>query len=121
MKKLIIGVVAGSLVMLSGCATILNDEDQSMNVRTSNNTEVSALVGGQQATTPASIKVKRAKDALIISTTNDKCTASTAVDSSVDSVFFINLLSGGVFGSTTDYSSEEMWEYESDVVINCND
>lgn len=121
MKNLAAGIVTASVILTSGCATIINDETQSINVRTSNNTEIEAQVGGQQVTTPASVSVKRAKDDLVVQTSNEKCSPSTSVESSVDDVFFINILSGGVFGSTTDYSSEEMWEYDSDVVVNCND
>jgi|TARA_B110000503_G_C7143536_1_gene411923 hypothetical protein len=121
MNKMIIAVLTSTLVVLSGCATILNDEDQSINLSTSNGSKISALVGGQQVTTPANIKVKRAKDDLVISTSNEKCSPTTSVASDVDSVFFVNILSGGPFGSTTDYSSEEMWEYDSDIIVNCND
>lgn len=121
MKKVAAGIITASVMLTSGCATILNEETQSINVRTSNNTAIEAEVGDLHITTPASVNVKRAKDGLIIQTSDDKCSPTTTVESSVDDVFFINILSGGVFGSTTDYASEEMWEYESDVVVNCND
>jgi len=40
-------------------------------------------------------------------------------EKSVDPKFFVNILSGGSFGSTTDYSTEKMWKYNENVVISC--
>lgn len=120
MKNLATGIVTMLAMLTTGCATVMNDDTQTINVRTSNNTAVKANISGEQITTPASVNVTRAKDDLIITTANENCASSTTVESGVDSVFFVNILSGGGIGSTTDYASEKMWEYDSDVVLNCN-
>lgn len=120
MKKVVLGLTAATVMLTSGCATILNEDTQNINVRTSNNTAVKLSVDGEQITTPASVTVKRADKPLLIETANEKCASTTSVDSEVDGNFYINILSGGAFGSTTDYSSGKMWSYDSDVVVNCN-
>jgi len=52
-------------------------------------------------------------------TETEGCTKETVAKKSVDPKFFINILSGGVFGSTTDYAAEKMWKYAENVVISC--
>ena len=120
MKKILLPITIAGVLMASGCATILNEDTQNLNVRTSNNSEITAIIDGKKIKTPGSMAVKRAKGDLVVFTTAKNCAGATQVESSVDSVFFLNLLSGGTFGSTTDYSSDDMWEYDTDVVVNCN-
>jgi uncharacterized protein YceK len=121
MKKILLPTALLGMLMASGCATIMNEDTQSINVRTSNNSKITTSIDGKQLETPGSMSVKRAKDDLVVFTTAENCAPETRVASSVDSVFFVNILAGGSFGSTTDYSSDEMWEYDSDVMVNCND
>ena len=109
------------ILMFQGCATILEDDTQSLNVRTSNNKAVTISVGGQSAVTPTSITVDRDGSKIAVTTGAEGCSSSTAVDREVDTTFFVNILSGGVYGSTTDYATGKMWEYENDIVVNCNE
>ena len=108
-----------ALVTMSGCASIINEKTQKINVTTSSGDEVEVLIDGMPFEAPGIATVTRAKADKIVTTKNKKCTASTIMPSSVDSVFWINILSGGVFGSTTDYSTEKMWKYQDSVTITC--
>jgi hypothetical protein len=108
-----------SCLLLSGCATILNDEYQRINVTTSNGKEVKGSVDGTSFTAPSIITVKRTKTDKILMVEGSGCTKQTLLSSNVDPKFFINILSGGTFGSTTDYVSEKMWKYQESVVISC--
>ncbi len=113
-------VCSGVLVtLLSGCATILNDETQPINVTASGNKEVSGTIDGQAFKTPAVVNVVREKKNKIVMVSTDGCAKETSLESTVDSKFFINILTGGVFGSSTDYGSGEMWRYSENVVIQC--
>ena len=47
------------------------------------------------------------------------CKSETVAEKTVDPIFFINVVSGGPFGSTTDYSTEKMWKYADNVTLNC--
>ncbi len=104
---------------LSGCATILNDETQNINVSSSNGKAIKGNIDGVPFTGPGIVSVKREdKDKILVADT-EGCAKQTALNKSVDSKFFINILSGGVFGSTTDYSTEQMWRYDESVVVSC--
>lgn len=104
---------------ITGCATIINEKTQRINVMTSTGDKVDINIDGIPFQAPGIASVIRKKGDKIITTSDPRCAQSTIVPSSVDTVFFINVLSGGVFGSTTDYVSEKMWKYEDSVIISC--
>jgi hypothetical protein len=112
-------VLASAVVMASGCATILNDDVQNVNILSSNGEKIQGTINGMPFEGPGIVAVKRSQSDAIIVTNTEGCTPQTAAASSVDMKFFINVLSGGAFGSTTDYASEEMWKYEDSIMINC--
>mgnify|MGYP006266967637 FL=1 len=107
------------LAALSGCATIINDSTQKINISTSTGEKVDVNVDGIPFQAPGIATVQRKKGDKLITTKDTRCAQSTILPSSVDPVFFINVLSGGVLGSTTDYVSEKMWRYEENVVVSC--
>jgi hypothetical protein len=109
-------VVAGT-----GCASIINDKTQNVNVVTSNGHKAEVNIDGMPFQAPGVASFKRAKGDKIITTRDPKCNQTTVAPSTVDNVFFINILSGGVFGSTTDYATEKMWKYQDTVTISCKD
>lgn len=116
MKTMFLVAVA---FLFTGCATILNDEYQRINVSTSNNKEIKGSIDGVPFTGPGIISVKRAKADKILMVDNPACTKQTYLKSDVDMKFFINVLTGGPFGSTTDYATEKMWKYTDQVIIPC--
>ncbi len=117
MKKMI--AIAVTAILMTGCASIINEKTQGVNVSTSNGTKVTGVVNGQPFTAPGVVTLTRENKNKIFTTDNPKCAKETVAEKTVDPVFFINILSGGVFGSTTDYSSEKMWKYSENVVISC--
>lgn len=118
MKSLAIIVAASSLV-LGGCASILNDATQPVNVSTSNGKEIKGTIDGVPFSAPGVVNVTRANQNKVIVTETAGCTKETALQKEVDPKLFINILSGGAFGSTTDYSTEKMWKYSDNVVVAC--
>ncbi|CAH0356198.1 hypothetical protein AQB9606_04610 [Aquabacterium sp. CECT 9606] len=119
MKKLAFYAAMGSVVLMTGCASILNDQTQPVNVSASNGKAVQGSIDGVPFTAPGVVPLQRAKASKIVTTTTAGCAKETAVESTVDPKFFINILTGGAFGSTTDYSTEKMWKYADNVVIAC--
>jgi hypothetical protein len=114
------GVSLVALLALTGCASILNESTQNVNVTTSDGSAIKVNVDGRSITTPGMVKLERGKDDRIFITDAENCTKETAVSSEVDNNFFINILSGGAFGSSTDFSTGKMWKYSENVIINCN-
>ncbi len=114
-----LGFVVGVLFM-TGCATILNEETQKIDVRTSNGKSVTAVIDGQSVVVPSIVSVKRSGQDKVLEVADAGCNKETLLTKSVDSVFWVNILSGGAFGSTTDYNTEKMWKYQDTVEITCN-
>jgi hypothetical protein len=119
MKKLAMATVMGSVLLMTGCASILNEKTQQINVSSSNGKPLQGTVDGVPFTGPGVVSVTRAKAAKIVAVETPGCAKQTVVENSVDPKFFINILSGGAFGSTTDYSTEKMWKYADTVVVSC--
>lgn len=109
------------IISATGCASIINDKTQNVNVVTSSGQKTEVAVDGMPYQAPGVASFKRAKAEKIITTKDPKCNPTTVAPSTVDNVFFINILSGGVLGSTTDYVTEKMWKYEDTVVISCRE
>lgn len=119
MKKLATYALMGSVLLTSGCASILNEQTQKVNVSASNGKAVKGSIDGTPFITPDVVAVKRTQASKVVTVETPGCAKQTAVESTVDPKFFINVLIGGVFGSTTDYSTEKMWKYSENVVIAC--
>lgn len=117
MKK-IIAVGAAALIM-SGCASIINEKTQQVNVQTPNNQKVSGTVNGQAFNAPGVVALVRENKNKVFVTDSAGCKSETVAEKTVDPIFFINLVSGGPFGSTTDFATEKMWKYSDNVVLNC--
>lgn len=115
--KLILVIIA--MMGLTSCATILNDDTQKINVTTSGNVKTDIIVNGQTYQAPSILTLDRSKEDLVIKAVNPNCTQQYLLKSKVDNKFWLNILSGGTFGSTTDYSSEEMWAYQDEVELKC--
>jgi hypothetical protein len=109
------------MALASGCASIINDKNQNINIVTSNGHKAEVLIDGMPFQAPGVASVKRTKADKIITSKDPKCTQTTVAPSTVDNIFFINILTGGVFGSTTDYATEKMWKYQDTVMISCRD
>ncbi len=120
MKKMVIKALAAtSVVMATGCASIINDDTQQVNVISSNGESFAGTIDGIPFQGPGVVSIERANSNKIIVATTDNCAQQTVVNKSVDPVFFVNVLSGGAFGSTTDYSTEKMWKYEDTITVSC--
>jgi len=122
MRKYSVSVLCSLVVICtSGCASILNERNQNVNIITSNGHKAEGTIDGMQFQAPGLASFKRAKADKLITTRDPKCNQTTVAPSTVDNVFFINVISGGVFGSTTDYATEKMWKYQDSVIVSCKD
>ena len=119
MKQLALAMISVAVLGISGCATILNDETHNVNLTTSNGKKTTVNIQGRNYTAPGIVQLNRSKEDLTIVADSDTCKGQTAVPSTVDSVFFLNILTGGVFGSSTDYATEEMWKYDTNIQVTC--
>lgn len=120
MKIKVVSVIATACVLLTtGCASILNEETQHINVQSTSGEKFTGNIDGNIFEGPGIVEVKRANMDRMVNVETEGCAKQTVMPKQVDSIFFLNILTGGVFGSTTDYSTEKMWKYQDSVVINC--
>lgn len=115
-RKLVVLVTLIVAIVFSGCATILDGKTQTINLMTSKPKTVD--INGQQFSAPGIVTLQRSnKDAIV---NIKECNKQLVLQKSVNPTFFVNILSGGAFGSTTDYSSEAMWKYDqTNVNVDC--
>lgn len=118
MKKIIVLLAIGSLV---GCSTILSPSTERINVTSTKNKTFEANVDGQQFRVPGSVIVDRNGDDKYIITSEAGCADSTGIDKEVELVFWLNILVGGLLGSSTDMGTGKMWDYDNEITINCVD
>lgn len=118
MKNLIIAVFAS--VSLAGCASIVNDKTDKITVTSNSDKNFTAMVDGKTFTVPGSVSVSRDGEEKTVTTNEPGCAPNTPVEKKMDNAFIGNVVTGGPFGSTTDYSTGQMWDYESNVTITCS-
>ncbi|MEZ5566549.1 MAG: adenosine deaminase [Gammaproteobacteria bacterium] len=118
-RACLVGLMMTLIVGMTGCATILNDKTQKINVTSSTGEKFAFSIDGQSYEGPAIVDVTRTKADKFIVAESPNCNKQTLLPAKVDNKFWINILTGGVFGSTTDYSTEEMWGYDSNAVVSC--
>ncbi len=112
-------LVCLSIAAMSGCASILNEKTQPINISASNGKEMTGTIDGQAFKAPGVVNVTRENKNKVVMVKTEGCAAETSVEKSVDSKFFINILSGGGLGSTTDYATDKMWKYSENIVVAC--
>lgn len=115
-KSLLIAIPLVSTLMFSGCATIMSGKQQKINV-TSTPPKQEVTIGNETVVTPTIVSVRRSKDDLVVKSKN--CDNQKLLASKINPVFFVNILSGGAFGSTTDYATDAMWKYDENVHLDC--
>jgi hypothetical protein len=98
---------------LAGCATIISGTSQPFNVDANvDGAEVyfnETLLG----TTPLATTIKRSKeDGVLRVEAEGYRPYRQVVARKINGMFWANLFSGGTFGSSTDYSTGAMYEYE---------
>ncbi len=119
MKKINAVALIAAAVLSTGCASILNEQTQPVNITSSTGKPIAGSVDGKAFTGPGVVPFTRAKADKVVTVETAGCAKTTSVASTVDSKFFINILLGGALGSTTDYSTERMWKYADSVVVSC--
>jgi len=120
MKFKAVFILAIATLFVSGCSSILTEDTHKMNVSTSNGKKIEVQIDGTTQTAPGIISVNKENKDKILVTTDASCTSSTHLSKKIEPTFFINILSGGVYGSSTDYGTEKMWKYQDSVTIVCN-
>lgn len=120
MKKLVVFTLPiFGAIMFSGCATILGGGNQQNISINSDKPMKGKLVyadgkGEQYFTTPATVKVDRRNQDIILSSENEEFDTKTQ-EPNMNGWFWGNILIGGLLGSTTDMAGGAAWKYDETV------
>jgi len=115
-KTLILSSVIATAVLFTGCATILDGKTQTINLESKKTQNVS--INGVQYSAPGIISLNRSDSDAVINV--KECDKQILLKKEINPTFFVNILSGGAFGSTTDYSTKSMWQYDqTNVKVDC--
>lgn len=119
-KIFVLVMILIATIAFSGCATILSGTSQKVNVVSEGKKNVKFEIDDTIYKTPVIITLKRKNKDEIIKVLDPECSQKQILlRKKINPVFFVNLLSGGVFGSTTDFATNAMWEYDENVQITC--
>lgn len=118
-KKISAAALVVTMLAATGCATIINDKTQKVNINTSNGAKIKGTVDGMPFEAPGVVNLVRSKQDKVIVVDDANCSKQTVATKKVDSVFWLNIFTGGAYGSTTDYATEKMWKYDDNLTIAC--
>ena len=115
-KSLVYSSLVSVSLLFTGCATILDGNTQS--VMLSSKKKQIVKINGVEYNSPGVVNLERSdKDAII---TVAECNKQVLLKKEINPTFFVNILSGGALGSTTDFASKSMWKYDqSNVTVDC--
>jgi len=115
-----------AILLISGCASIMEGNDQTINVNTSGCEQfepmrctVSNDSGSSVLTAPASVSIEKDRDAMTISceSKGGSATGRLVVDSGYEAMNAGNILLGGIIGIGVDAATGAMWKYPAAVVV----
>ena len=121
MKKSNLIIASVLAVGLSGCASLFGDSQQIVNVRASNGQSFEAqLSDGTPFKGPGTVALNKEGSQPVKVITNTRgCAPVTTVDRQIEGIFWGNVILGGLLGSGTDYVTGKMWDYDTNVIIGC--
>ena len=114
--------MAASGLLLSACATMFADREQTINLNPSQQegdgvqVVVSSSSGTQRVQLPATVNVRSGEDRVIIRLQDDRYELTEVnVGRSIRGVYWVNILNG--WGFLIDYLTGAMWRYDDLVVV----
>jgi uncharacterized protein YceK len=119
MKNLVLSLSVAALV--SGCATVMTAEQQTINVTTSSNQAAEITVDDKTIMTPGMVTVLRDGKDKVVKTSAEGCDNATPIKKTIATPFFGNIIFGGLPGSTTDVATGKIWNYVESVEISCTE
>jgi hypothetical protein len=102
------------LLFISGCATIVGGTDQTLTFNSQPDGATVTVAGRVLGKTPITVSVNKAKNQSLVFNKEGYEPISLQLSTSLDSLFWGNIIIGGFFGSTTDGVSGAMYKFSPD-------
>lgn len=99
-------------VLTSGCATILGGSSQTITVNANVSGAQVTLNGTPLGVTPLTTSMKRGQTGVLSVQSDGYQPYQIALNKKISTLFWVNIFTGGAFGSTTDAATGAMYEYE---------
>lgn len=112
----------GSLIILTGCASIVDGSNQPLSVITPGCKGASCEVSNDKGRwfvqeTPGSVTVHRSYNDLIVKCTKDQTVNVATVPSKTKGMAFGNILFGGIIGAGVDASTGAAYDYPTEINV----
>lgn len=111
MKALIIAVSALALLATTGCSTIIKGKDQVVTINSNVEDAQITVNGVPVGKTPFTGPILRNSKTVVGVSKDGYVTKNVTLDTSIEPIFWGNIIIGGVLGSTTDASTGSMYKY----------
>jgi len=119
MNNIKIALICGAFALSTGCASILTEDTTKINVLTSSGNEAVVTIDQKEHTIPGIVEVYKDGEDKIITVKEGDCAKETILRKDIEPAFWVNILTGGTFGSTTDMQTDKMWTYQDSITVNC--
>lgn len=100
-----------TIIFCAGCATIITGGSQTVSFDSSPQGAIVNVNGKVVGKTPMSISLDKGKNKTVVFKLKGHQAVSRQLSTSVQPWFWGNILTGGLFGSTTDFASGAVYEY----------
>lgn len=103
--------VAAAAFLATGCSTIINGHDQTVSINSNVKDAQITANGKPVGTTPFTGLVPRGTGTVVVVKKDGYQSKTVTLDTSIEPIFWGNIIIGGVLGSTTDASTGSMYKY----------
>jgi hypothetical protein len=122
MKRVAMSLVGAAFVLLTGCASIVNGNQQSVSVKTGNVQGATCSLENNKgkwyvAQTPGSVMVHRSYGDLKVACQKQNYVGEQKVASKTKGMAFGNVVFGGVIGAGVDMADGAAYDYPTDINI----
>lgn len=117
MKSVVLFLTVFYSLVLSGCASIATGGSQVVSFESDPEGATVSVDGKELGVTPLSVDVKRGNKKIITVEKEGYQTYTSHLSTSVDGLFWGNILLGGLLGSSTDNASGAMYKYSPDKIL----
>jgi hypothetical protein len=116
MRPLILATVIVSACVLPGCATLVNGSRQKVTINSTPGGAIVEYSGSEVGKTPCTIDVSRKSQTTVIVKLSGFESRILNLDGALSGWFWGNIISCGLYGSTTDAVSGSMYKYQPDTL-----
>jgi len=117
MKGLLVAFIIASVSLISGCATIISGENQTVTIQTIPEGAEVVINGAVKGITPITFPLKR-EDGSVLELRKEGYKSHVGVlHTELNGMFWGNILFGGLLGSTTDASTGASREYMPGTIV----